>query len=234
MIFKRTMSMPALTLTIALAAAPAAFAQDARLPISEDQFDQLFPNRNPFYTYQGLADAASAFPQFASEGDPAVAVEEVAAFLANVSHETGGLVSVVEQDTANYPNYCDQTQPYGCPAGTAAYYGRGPLQLSWNFNYKAAGDVLGVDLLDDPYLVEQDSATSWATALWYWITQTGPGTMTAHDAIANGAGFGETIRSINGTLECDGQNVAEMMDRVQLYEQFTSALGVDGGAHQTC
>ncbi len=76
--------------------------------------------------------------------------QEAAAFLANVSHETGGLVHVVEQNQANYPHYCDWGQPYGCPAGQAAYYGRGPIQLSWNFNYKAAGDALGIDLLNNP------------------------------------------------------------------------------------
>ena len=32
----------------------------------------------------------------------------------------------------------------GAPAGQTAYHGRGPMQLSWNFNYKAAGDALNV------------------------------------------------------------------------------------------
>ncbi|CAM5612121.1 hypothetical protein STENM223S_05518 [Streptomyces tendae] len=45
---------------------------------------------------------------------------------------------------------------------------------------------------------------AWKTGLWYWNTQSGPGTMTPHDAMVDGAGFGETIRAINGSLECDG------------------------------
>jgi predicted chitinase len=205
-----------------------------RFVVSEAQFDQMFPNRNPFYTYDGLVAAMAAYPAFATTGGETVQQQEAAAFLANVSHETAGLVYVVEQDTANYPDYCDPSQPYGCPAGNAAYYGRGPLQLSWNFNYKAAGDALGIDLLDNPDLVATDAAVSWKTALWYWMTQNGPNTMTAHDAMVNGAGFGQTIRSINGSLECDGKNPAEMQDRVNLYTQFTQILGVAPGANLTC
>src|SRR4029079_14354426 len=126
--------------------------------VSEAQFNQMFPSRNSFYTYSGLGPALSASPAFAATGSDAARKQEAAAFLANVNHETGGLVYIVEQNTANYPHYCDASQPYGCPAGQAAYYGRGPIQLSWNFNYKAAGDALGINLLGNPYLVERDSA----------------------------------------------------------------------------
>ncbi|GAA3539143.1 hypothetical protein GCM10022222_23390 [Amycolatopsis ultiminotia] len=203
-------------------------------PVSEDQFNQMFPQKNAFYTYSGLTDALSAYPEFANSGDDTVKKQEAAAFLANVSHETGGLVYVVEQNTDNYPNYCDDAQPYGCPAGTASYYGRGPIQLSWNFNYKSAGDALGIDLLNNPSLVEQDAAVSWKTGLWYWNTQTGPGTMTPHDAIVNGAGFGETIRSINGSIECDGGNPEQVQSRVDLYTNFAGILGVDPGANLSC
>jgi predicted chitinase len=202
--------------------------------VTEAQFDQMFPNRNAFYTYSGLTDALSAYPGFTTTGSDTVQKQEAAAFLANVSHETGGLVYVVEQDTSNYPDYCDTSQPYGCPAGTAEYYGRGPIQLSWNFNYKAAGDALGIDLLDNPNLVQTDASVSWKTGLWYWNTQTGPGTMTPHDAMVNSAGFGETIRSINGSLECNGQNTAEMQDRINLYEEYAQILGVSPGDNLSC
>ncbi|WP_371680244.1 glycoside hydrolase family 19 protein [Streptomyces sp. NBC_01276] len=202
--------------------------------VSEAQFNQMFPNRNPFYTYNGLVAALSAYPGFANTGDDTVKRREAAAFLANVSHETGGLVYVVEQNTANYPHYCDASQPYGCPAGQAAYYGRGPIQLSWNFNYKAAGDALGINLLANPYLVEQDPAVAMKTALWYWNTQNGPGTMTAHAAMVNGAGFGETIRSINGSLECNGGNPAQVQSRVSKYQSFTQLLGVTPGNNLGC
>jgi len=202
--------------------------------VTEAQFNQMFPNRNSFYTYSGLTTAMSAYPAFATTGSDTVKKQEAAAFLANVAHETGGLVYIVEQNTANYPYYCDYSQSYGCPAGQSAYYGRGPIQLSWNFNYKAAGDALGIDLLDNPWLVQNDAAVAWKTGLWYWMTQNGPGTMTAHNAMVNGAGFGETIRSLNGSLECNGNNTAEMQSRINYYQSFVGILGVSAGSNLSC
>jgi predicted chitinase len=203
-------------------------------PVSQAQFNSFFPNRNSFYTYSGLVAALSAYPGFANSGSETIQKREAAAFLANVSHETGGLVHIVEQNTANYPHYCDLSQPYGCPAGHDQYYGKGPIQLSWNFNYKAAGDALGIDLLNNPRLVQTDSAIAWKTGLWYWNTQNGPGTMTPHAAIVNDRGFGETIRSINGSIECNGGNPAQVQSRVDTYLRFTSALGVTPGGNLHC
>ncbi|GII62948.1 chitinase [Sphaerisporangium krabiense] len=202
--------------------------------VTEAQFNQMFPSRNPFYTYNGLVAALRAYPAFANTGSDTVKKQEAAAFLANVNHETGGLVYIVEQNTANYPHYCDATQPYGCPAGQAAYYGRGPIQLSWNFNYKAAGDALGIDLLRNPNLVQTDASVAWQTGIWYWMTQNGPGTMTAHNAMVNGAGFGETIRSINGALECNGGNPAQVQSRINAYTRFAGILGVTPGNNLSC
>ncbi|RJQ76658.1 chitinase [Pseudonocardiaceae bacterium YIM PH 21723] len=209
-------------------------ATAAAFPVSEAQFNEMFPSRNAFYTYNGLVDAINAYPAFANTGSETVRKQEAAAFLANVNHETGGLKYIVEQNTENYPHYCDASQPYGCPAGQAAYYGRGPIQLSWNFNYKAAGDNFGIDLLNNPYLVERDASVSWKTGLWYWMTQNGPGTMTGHNAMVNGKGFGQTIRSINGSLECDGKNPAQVQSRVDAYKRFTAALGVPTGDNLSC
>ncbi|WP_216903006.1 chitinase [Nocardia alni] len=219
--------MVACGLMVAGGAVPAAAA--GTFVISESQFDRMFPNRNAFYTYRGLADALGAYPEFTTTGSDAVRKREAAAFLANVSHETVGLKFIVEQNRANYSHYCDRSQPYGCPAGQSAYYGRGPLQLSWNFNYKAAGDALHVDLLSNPYAVERDATVSWKTGLWFWNSQAGAGTMTPHDAMVRGKGFGETIRSINGDLECHGKNPDERNDRIDLYKKFVEVLGTDVG-----
>ena len=219
-------------LAVVLPAAPASAA--GSFVVSQAQFHQMFPARNGFYSYQGLVDALHAYPAFTTSGSKAVRKREAAAFLANVSHETSGLRYVVEQNKANYGSYCDRSQRYGCPAGQAAYYGRGPLQLSWNFNYKAAGDALHIDLLNNPYEVERNAAVSWETGLWFWNSQRGAGTMTAHDAMVNGRGFGETIRSINGDLECNGKNPDERNDRINLYKKFVGILGTDAGGNLSC
>ncbi|GAB3059636.1 glycoside hydrolase family 19 protein [Micromonospora schwarzwaldensis] len=196
-------------------------------------FGDMFPGRNPFYTYAGLTDAMATFPAFAGTGDERTRKRELAAFLANVDHESGGLVHVEEIDRAAWGTYCDGGQPYGCPAGRSAYHGRGPIQLSWNTNYKAAGDALGLDLLGNPDLVATDPSVAWRTALWFWMTQRGAGTTTPHAAITGGAGFGGTVRSINGALECGGGNAAQVRARVEAYRRFTAALGVDVGDEGT-
>jgi predicted chitinase len=114
------------------------------------------------------------------------------------------------------------------------YYGRGPLQLSWNYNYKAAGDAIGVDLLHNPNLVATNAAISWATALWFWNTQNGAGTMTPHNAMVNNRGFGETIRSINGSIECNGGNPDQVNSRINAYKSFVGRLGVGPGNNLDC
>ncbi|MFD7616907.1 glycoside hydrolase family 19 protein [Streptomyces sp. NPDC059802] len=202
--------------------------------ISEAQFDAIFPDRNPFYTYQGLIDALHAYPRFANTGTPTTRAQEAAAFLTHADFESVGLRYVKEINEANYWRKCDYSQPYGCPAGQKAYYGRGPIMFSWNFNYKAAGDALGLDLLNNPWLVEQDPSIAWQAALWYWNTQNGPGAMTSHEAMVGGAGFGETIRSLNGSLECDGGNPGSVAARVAMYERITGIVGAAPGSRLGC
>ncbi|MGG2047066.1 glycoside hydrolase family 19 protein [Burkholderia gladioli] len=197
-------------------------------PLSRATFEQMFPTRNSFYTYDGLIGALKSYPDFAGEASQDVRKQEIAAFLANVSHETGGLVYIRESNQANWNSYCSSGN-----CGGKQYYGRGPMQLSWDYNYKAAGDALGLNLLGNPDWVATDATISWATAIWFWMTQSGAGTMTPHQAMASGRGFGETIRSINGSLECNGRNPAQVQSRVDAYKRFVGLLGTTTGSGPT-
>ena len=198
--------------------------------VSESQFNQMFPRRNGFYTYQGLVSTAQTYAGFASSADITQRKREAAAFLANVGHETGDLVYIEE---INKGTSCNAGACGGCPAGAGQYYGRGPIQLTWNCNYKAAGDSMGIDLLNAPWRVAQDASIAWKTGVWFWMTQSGAGTQTPHNGILN-VGFGETIRSINGSLECNGRNPAQVQSRIDRYRRFCDLLGVSYGSNLSC
>jgi predicted chitinase len=194
--------------------------------VNETQFNQMFPGRNSFYTYAGLVAAAKTYPAFAGTGDLANKKREAAAALANFSHETSGLIYVTEIAKGEY---CGDWDNSPCAPGKR-YYGRGPIQLSWNGNYCAAGAALGLDLRANPDLVEQNPTVAWQTALWFWMTQAGAGYRPAHDSIVGGFGFGETIRTINGSLECNGGNPAQVQSRINEYQRFLNILGTSAGA----
>jgi chitinase len=210
--------------------------------VSEAQFNAWFPNRNGFYTYQGLVNGTAPFPDFVNSSDMTLRKREAAAFLANMWQESDQLRAINEYNTANYCSYCDGSRSYGCPAGSCNYYGRGPMQVSWNFNYKMAGDWLGIDLLNNPGLIASDSQIAWKTAVWYWMTQFGPGGAygNCHDAMMNSngsGGMGATIGHINGSVECPslgGGNTAARDNRVNYYRYFCDQLGVSYGNNISC
>lgn len=199
---------------------------------TEAMFKSFYPRRNTFYTYQGLVDAVNSYAGFATTGDETARKREVAAFLANVNHETGGLYYIEE---INKGDYCGNAGSAGCQCQPGKkYYGRGPLQLSWNYNYGTAGKALNLPLCTDPDLIARDSKVAWQTAIWFWMTSTGAGSRTCHDGITGGAGFGSTIRTINGGLECDGKNPGTVKMRVDAYNALCKLMGVDPGANTGC
>jgi len=179
-----------------------------------------------FYTYSDFITAASSFSGFGTTGTSDDNKREIAAFFGNIVHETIGLCYIEEIQKADY---CDSNNTqYPCAAGKR-YYGRGPIQLSWNFNYGPAGEYLGEDLLNYPEIVAQKALISWKTALWYWNVHSD-----CHSAITSGKGFGATIQAINGALECNGGNTDEVNDRVNYYTKYCSEFGVDPGSNVTC
>ncbi len=199
--------------------------------VTEAQFNKMFPNRSSFYIYSGLVAALSTYPAFTKTGSDTVRKQEAAAFLANVAHESDNLKAVREYNTANYPLYCSHGVG---KCGGKEYYGRGPIQLSWDYNYAAAGTAIKADLLNNPDLVATNAAIAWRTGIWYWMTGTGAAGTTPHDAIVNGRGFGVTIRAINGALECDGRRPDQVQSRVNFYRTFTGILGVPTGSNTGC
>jgi len=179
-----------------------------------------------FYTYSNFITATNSFSGFASNRTSSKNKREIAAFFAHVAHETVSLCYVEEVDKSL--DYCDSpSTQYPCATGKQ-YYGRGPIQLSWNYNYGAAGDYLGVDLLKNPGLVAQDDLIAWKTALWFWNVNS-----KCHSAMTSGQGFMGTILAINGR-ECSGGSTPEINARINFYLAYCSLLGVSPGNNVAC
>lgn len=229
--------------------------------ISAEVWAEMFPNANALYAYDAFLGAAAEYPAFAAEGTPAQCRREVAAFLANISHETTGgwpdapggpyawglyFTQEVGCEMGACTGYCDANNAeYPCAPGKT-YHGRGPIQLSWNYNYGAAGAALGEPLLAQPELVAEDGEIAFRTALWFWMTAQPP-KPSAHDVMAGSwapspadeaagrvPGFGMTINIINGGLECGQPTNAKVEDRVGFFQRYADLLAVDVGENLYC
>lgn len=227
-------------------------------------FQQLFPNTTnsacnggKLYTLAGLEAAMKLYPQFLGSTDQQTNARELAAFFSNIAHETtGGWPTAPISQFAwglcfSHEAGCSDSacQQYNVPSSTypasggKGYYGRGPIEISYNYNYGLARDDLRKlnpsfpDILSNPDLVQTDPAVTWDTAIWFWMTPQGT-KPSAHEAITttpgtliNGrpAGFGLTIDIINGGLECDQPANQEEINRVNHYEKwFGPKLSLSG------
>lgn len=197
--------------------------------ITKAQFEGFFPGHAGLYTYEGFVEAAKQWPLFCGEGDNDARKREVAAFFAHMVQETAGLKFL--EEISPPIAYCDAAKPQ-FPCGNRSYHGRGPLQLSWNYNYGTAGQALGLSLLENPGLVVASSVNSFNAALWWWMTR--QPLNSAHSTIVSGKGFGQTIQLINGALECGGKAPTAVNNRVNAFKSFTSQLGVSTGGNEGC
>ncbi|KAH0884931.1 hypothetical protein HID58_061027, partial [Brassica napus] len=126
---------------------------------------------------------------------------EITSFLAHVTHETGQEIDGPSKD------YCDENgTQYSCNP-TIGYFGRGPIQLSWNFNYGPAGTAIGFDGLNAPETVANDPVIFFKTVLDQQRTRS-------------------SSRLWCNNLECDGANRATIKGRVRCYTEYCRRLGV--------
>ncbi|TDH65666.1 hypothetical protein CCR75_003002 [Bremia lactucae] len=202
--------------------------------LDQRQFQELFPDAIDLYKFDGLVNAAKRYTEFANTSDDTNDRLELAAFLAQTAHESDNFKAAEEyaRDTYTVWQYCDNTT-YPCAPGRS-YYGRGPIQLSWNYNYFLAGRDLGLDLLNVPELVATDDTITWMTALWYWMTpQNG---RVIHDVVTDVNGFSQSTAIINGGLECgsNAPNTANELQRIQYFMRFCEVLGVQPRGNTSC
>ncbi len=90
-------------------------------------------------------------------------------------------------------SYVDSSSRY-TPVPDRSYHGRGPIQLTWNYNYGYFSEWLYTNhiypevitsadiLLQNPALVNKDAVISFLSAIWFWMTSQGT-KPSAHDVI---------------------------------------------------
>jgi predicted chitinase len=107
--------------------------------------------------------------------------EELAQFLAQTAHESHNFKSMVEYggslDFRKYdPKYAPKKakQLGNKKVGDGARYkGRGYIQLTGRYNYKRAGEALGLPLEQKPELVEKPEIAA-QVAIWFWKNRVQP------------------------------------------------------------
>lgn len=229
--------------------------------ISLSLFNQLLKYRNDgrcpshgFYTYDAFLTAARSFGGFGTTGDVNTRKRELAAFLAQTSHETTGGWPTAPDGPYSWgycfvrekkrDAYCDSSK--GPCAPGRLYYGRGPIQLTHNYNYAAAGKALEVDLINNPDMVATDPVISFKTAVWFWMTPQGnkPSShnviigrwtpSTADRSAGRVPGYGVITNIINGGVECGHGPDDKVASRIGFYKRYCDAMGLGYGNNLDC
>ena len=176
------------------------------MPITTQQLLQILPNAG-----QSAGVFVSAL-NTAMNHYQIVGLKRVAAFIAQIGHESGQLKYVKEiwGPTKAQAKYEGRADLGNTVAGDGSKYrGRGLVQITGRANYKACGEALGLDLINHPELLEKPQHACMSAA-WFWSTR---GLNTLGDA----GKFDTITQRING-----GQNGAA--DRKALYERALKVL----------
>ncbi len=176
------------------------------MPITEQQLLQILPNagRNAGAFVSVLNTAMGRYG--------IVGTLRVAAFIAQVGHESGQLRYVREiwGPTAQQLGYEGRADLGNTVKGDGSKFrGRGLIQITGRANYAACGEALGLDLINQPELLEQPQHAAMSAA-WFWSTR-------GLNTLADQRDFAKITRRINGGLT--GQD-----DRLALYDRALKVL----------
>ena len=176
------------------------------MPITTQQLLQILPNAGH------VAGVFAPALNTAMNRYQIVGLKRVAAFIAQIGHESGQLKYVKEiwgptAAQARYEGRADlgNTQP----GDGSKYRGRGFIQITGRANYKACSEALGLDLINHPELLEKHQHACMSAA-WYWATR-------GLNTLADAGKFDTITTRING-----GQNGAA--DREMLYARALKVL----------
>ena len=200
------------------------------MAITTQQLLQILPNAGPVAgVFIPVLNTAMGRYQI-------VGTKRIAAFIAQVGHESCQLTRLVEN--LNYSaDALRKTWPsrfsmelasavarkpeqianiaYGNRMGNTApgeawkYRGRGLIQITGKDNYRACGEALGLDLIAQPELLEKPQHACMSAA-WFWATS-------GLNTLADAGKFDAITQRING-----GQNGSA--DRQALYARALKVL----------
>ena len=200
------------------------------MPITSQQLLQILPNAGP------VAGVFAPVLNTAMNRYQIVGAKRIAAFIAQVGHESSQLTRLVENlnysadalrktwpsrfsvelaaDVARKPEQIANIA-YGNRMGNTApgdgwrYRGRGLTQITGKNNYRACGEALGLDLIAHPELLEKPQHACMSAA-WFWATN-------GLNTLADAGTFEAITQGVNG-----GQNGAA--DRQTLYAKALKVL----------
>ena len=176
------------------------------MPISTQQLLQILPNAG-----QSAGVFVSAL-NTAMNHYQIVGLKRVAAFIAQIGHESGQLKYVREiwGPTKAQAKYEGRAGLGNNVAGDGSKYrGRGLIQITGRANYGACGEALGLDLINHPELLEKPQHACMSAA-WFWASR-------GLNALADTGSFTKITSRING-----GQNGSA--DRQVLYAKAMKVL----------
>lgn len=134
----------------------------------------------------------------------------MAAFLAQIGHESGRLVYVKELASGSaYEGRKDLGNT--SPGDGVKYKGRGLIQITGKANYIALMMALGIDCVEKPEVVEQP-VNACRSAAWFWKTR-------GLNELADKGDFLTITKRING-----GTN--GLLDRQSLYTSAKRVFGI--------
>ena len=176
------------------------------MSITQQQLLQILPNAGPVAgVFVPVLNAAMVHYQI-------IGPKRVAAFIAQIGHESGQLKYVKEiwGPTAAQAKYEGRKDLGNTVAGDGSKYrGRGLIQITGRANYMTCGEALGLDLIKQPELLEKPQHACMSAA-WFWATK-------GLSTLADAGQFDKITRRING-----GQNGAA--DRQTLYTRALKVL----------
>ncbi len=225
--------------------------------VPEASYNVIFPDRVAAYTYEAFLKSAMAFPYLCGEDGETLDTckREFATMFAHWWQETSGLIYLNEGTCANggCASYVDATTYFydaraveASPDPKRQYFGRGPKQLSYNYNYGRFSWQYFKDMrfTENPYLLVTDEYIdeSFVSGFWFYMTPvsqkpsmhevvTGLWQPNAVDDADNiKPGFGATINIINGALECGkGTEQPGAANRIAFYVGGTAQEKVVNG-----